>query len=255
MQDQIGRHITLKGSPDKIVSLVPSITELLFDLVPMNRIAGRTKFCIHPQEKIIDIPKVGGTKTIDLSKIKNISPDLILANLEENTKEQIEELYKDYPVYISNVKDIKSCISMINDVARLTNATQPATKIIKEIEQEFTLSKASKISCIYLIWNKPYMCAGNDTYISAMLSAAGFQNLLQESRYPEITIDQINTLQPEVILLSSEPFPFKDKHIDILKSNLSYAPIIKLVDGEMFSWYGSRTAPGLRYGKQLRKSI
>jgi ABC-type Fe3+-hydroxamate transport system substrate-binding protein len=144
---------------------------------------------------------------------------------------------------------------MINDVARLTNATQPATKIIKEIEQEFTLSKAGKISCIYLIWNKPYMCAGNDTYISAMLSAAGFQNLLQESRYPEITIDQINTLQPEVILLSSEPFPFKDKHIDILKSNLSYAPIIKLVDGEMFSWYGSRTAPGLRYGKQLRKSI
>jgi len=255
MKDQIGRHIIVSDFPTKIVSVVPSITELLCALVERNRIIGRTKFCIHPQPVVSNIAKIGGTKNIDIEAVKTLSPDLILANKEENNKEQIEELALNFPVYVSDVNDIPSCKFMIRDISKLTDKQTEAVSIIAEIENIISMVNPSPRNCLYLIWSQPYMCAGNDTYISAMLEATGFHNIIDVARYPEITIDQINDLKPELILLSSEPYPFKKKHAEALLAQLNYKPSIKLVDGEMFSWYGVRTAYGLNYGRSLRKTI
>lgn len=252
--DQIGRTVQIPRSPQRIISLVPSQTELLFNLGLGERVVGITKFCVHPEEWFRTKTRVGGTKKLHLDVIRELNPDLIIANKEENNREDIEALEKDFSVWVSDVNDLDSAFDMIRSVAEITDSD--VSQLLREIEAGFADLKPLNLSkrVLYLIWKNPYMAAGSDTFITDMLQRCGFENVVFETRYPELTEQQMIDLNPEVILLSSEPFPFKEKHIKELLELLPNAAI-KLVDGEMFSWYGSRLKHAPTYFNSLLRSI
>ena len=243
--------------PQKIISLVPSQTELLSYLGLEKETIGITKFCVHPEEWFHTKTRIGGTKNADIETIIALIPDLILCNIEENVKEQVEILAEKFPVYMSDVNTYTQALQMIADVGKLTGKTDQASTLTNLIIAQFeTLeNEAQKIRAAYFIWKDPYMTIGGDTFISDMMEKAGFENIYKDrGRYPEINMEEFKKLQPEIILLSSEPYPFQEKHITEIKSILQGVQIL-LVDGEMFSWYGSRMrcAPG--YFTDLRKQI
>ena len=255
--DQTGRSISLDKTPPRIISLVPSQTELLFDLGLTQEVIGITKFCIHPSEWFHTKTRVGGTKQLKMDIIHQLQPDLIIANKEENVKEQIEELENYFPVWISNVNNLNDAYEMIQQVGMITNKEEAAHEMIVQINKKFAPLQTTehKLKTAYLIWQQPYMTIGGDTFINAMLETAGFKNIFaNEKRYPEVSIEQLRTMNPELLLLSSEPFPFKQKHIDELQLQLPGTKII-LADGEMFSWYGSRLLLAPAYFNNLQKQI
>jgi ABC-type Fe3+-hydroxamate transport system substrate-binding protein len=262
--DQTGRKITLETTPRRIISVVPSQTELLFDLGLREEVIGITKFCVHPEQWFRNKTKVGGTKQLKIELIHQLLPDLIIANKEENTKEQIEELEKYYPVWISNINNLDNAYEMIEQVGLITTKEIQANKIVAGIKENFAqfLRKDSsgqtsnlKLQTCYLIWQKPYMTVGGDTFIHSMMKAAGFENIFaKEKRYPETTIEELRNLRCELLLLSSEPFPFKQRHAEEIQSLLPNIKIL-LVDGEMFSWYGSRLLKATDYFRQLQLKL
>ncbi len=254
--DQTGNTISLHFPPGRIISLVPSQTEFLFDLGLQNQIAGITRFCIHPKKYFHLKPQVGGTKKINIDIIHQLQPDLILANKEENVKEQVAECATRYPVWVSDVKNLLDAYEMMTQIGLITAREKEAYKIITTIQASFTelsfqLQSLKKNRTAYLIWNKPYMTTGGDTFIHAMLEMAGFVNAFEkEIRYPEISIRQLKDMNLETLLLSSEPFPFSERHKQELQILLPHTRII-LVDGEMFSWYGSRLLKSAAYFEKL----
>lgn len=253
--DQLGRKVTLPNPPIRIVSVVPSQTELLFDLGLADSIVGVTWFCIHPKEAKSKV-QIGGTKNLKLDKIASLNPDLIIANKEENDQAQIEWLVERFPVWISDIKTLDHAVNMIGSVSEITGKTPEGESIISQIEASFNNFLPSKnLKTLYLIWREPYMAVGADTFISHILEKCSLFNLAgSDSRYPEYSIEDIKALNPELILLSSEPFPFKEKHINELKVHLPNADI-RLVDGEMFSWYGSRLIKAGQYLKDFVSSL
>jgi ABC-type Fe3+-hydroxamate transport system substrate-binding protein len=237
----------------KIVSLVPSLTELLFHLGLEDQIVGRTKFCVHPSDRVKSIPKIGGTKNVNIQKVIDLKPDLIIANKEENTKSDIESLQQCCNVHVTDIANFKQAIFAIDDIGLMTNTADKATSLIEEIEEEFSnlKPKINKLKVCYLIWQKPFMSIGNDTYIHSMLELCGFENICKDyTRYPELTIEQIKSKQPDCLFLSSEPFPFKQQHIEELKISFPECHIL-LVDGEYFSWYGNRMVNAAKYFQSL----
>ncbi len=243
--------------PKRIISLVPSQTELLFDLGLDAETIGITKFCVHPKAWFKTKEKVGGTKTVKIETIHKLMPDLIIANKEENVKEQVEELAKNYPVWLTDVNNFNDALKMIIDIGTITGKPIPANALINNISKAFKelpkIDKPDKTA--YLIWRKPYMTVGGDTFIHDMLKQCGFQNIFADkTRYPEVGIGELQTANCELLLLSSEPYPFKQKHIDELSSQLPSIKII-LADGEFFSWYGSRMLHAPAYFKQLIAQI
>jgi len=252
-KDQLGREIELPNSVSRIVSLVPSQTELLYDLGAGDQVVAITKFCVHPPEWLKNKRKVGGTKTIRLNEIIDLKPDLIIANKEENDQESIEILAQHFPVWISDVKSLDDAISMIQTVAAMIGKPNEAESLIKSISLNFNkIIPATSLRALYLIWKSPYMTVNADTFIHDMLQRSGLKNVCadRQSRYPEITQEDLIHLNPQLILLSSEPYPFKAKHVEELQSLLPQVKIV-LVDGEMFSWYGSR----LRFAPDYFESI
>jgi ABC-type Fe3+-hydroxamate transport system substrate-binding protein len=250
--DQMNRAVTLHQRPKRIISIVPSQTELLFDLGLSEQIVGITKYCIHPADQISQVTKIGGTKQLDIAKIHSLRPDLIIANKEENEQTQVEALIKDYPVWMSDINDLPTAVEMITKVGELTSATVKATEIAALITSRFQSVEPllSKPRTAYLIWRKPYMAAGKGTFINYMLQLCGFNNVITQARYPEVTTEQLKAIAPDVLLLSSEPYPFAQKHIDELVAILPNTQIL-LVDGELFTWYGSRLLQSPRYFNDL----
>jgi ABC-type Fe3+-hydroxamate transport system substrate-binding protein len=254
--DQVSRQIALLQTPARIISLVPSQTELLYDLDLRDEVVGITKFCVHPAEWFRSKTRIGGTKQLHIDKIHQLKPDLIIANKEENVKDQVEELALHYPVWISDVNDLTGVYEMIRQVGAMTGKSNKAGLIVNNIKDSFTAltTNDSRPTTIYLIWRDPYMTVGGDTFIHAMMDIAGFENVYGDhTRYPEIAIEDIRAKNPKLLLLSSEPFPFKQKHIEELQLHLPNTLII-LVDGEMFSWYGSRLLKAATYFKDLNKT-
>lgn len=255
--DQLGRKHCFKNPPKRIVSLVPSQTELLHYLGLEDAVVGITKFCVHPKEWFKSKNRIGGTKNVNIDKVSALQPDIIIANKEENVKEQIEALEAIAPVWVSDVNKLEDALAMIEAIGLLTAKNEKAQKLIEEIKNCFNQLKTPnyKLKTAYLIWRNPYITVGGDTYISNMLEYAGFNNVFaKENRYPAITVEQLVKANCEVIFLSSEPYPFKQQHIEELQAVLPKVKI-RLVDGEMFSWYGSRLLEAATYFYQIQNKI
>lgn len=251
--DQTGRTVFLLSPPQRIISLVPSQTELLADLGLQEEVIGITKFCRHPDEWFRTKKRIGGTKLLNMELIHQLQPDLILANKEENVKEQVEELSMHFPVWVSDMHTLEGAYDMIREVGSITWKTAAALRIIAQIKAGFATLPVPgrKPQAAYLIWRSPYMTVGNDTFIHSMLNAAGYENAFaDQTRYPVVTIQDLQAAGCEYLLLSSEPYPFSQKHIDELQPFLPGTKII-LVDGEMFSWYGSRLIHAPEYFRSL----
>jgi ABC-type Fe3+-hydroxamate transport system substrate-binding protein len=246
----------LSYRPKKIISVVPSQTELLHYLGLYVETIGITKFCIHPKEWYSSKTKVGGTKTLNINLIKKLQPNLIIANKEENVKEQIEELAKDFNVLVTDVNSVEDALQMIVQIGQITQKEKEALRLVKEIKNGFAKIKQTpkKINTAYLIWNNPYMTIGGGTFINDILIQCGLQNIFaNKERYPEISIADLHIAHCQLLLLSTEPYPFKQKHIDELQQQLPHTKIV-LADGEMFSWYGSRMLLMPQYLQRLLDS-
>jgi len=251
--DQLGRRVVVPFPPHRIVSLVPSQTELLFDLGLGERVVGVTKFCLHPAEARQSATVIGGTKNFDFENIAALRPDLILGNKEENYQEGIEQLAAAYPVWLSDIATLPDALAMIRQVGLLTGTATRANVLATEIEAAFAALSVAQppLPTAYFIWRKPYMVAAAHTFIDDMLHRAGFLNVFaDQQRYPEITAAQLAAAQPQQILLSSEPYPFREKHLEEFRT-LCPEATVRLVDGELFSWYGSRLRHSAAYFQQL----
>ncbi len=247
----------LKELPQRIISLVPSQTELLAHLGLDEHTIGITKFCVHPPGWRTSKMIVGGTKNLQMDKIKALSPDLVIANKEENTREQIEELAKIYPVWVTDVNDLDSALAMINDIGALTGTVTRAADLIRSIKTCFEEIHrlAAFINTAYLIWKDPYISVGGDTFIHDMLQRCGFNNIFKDqNRYPSLQLEDLIQRQCQLCLLSTEPYPFKEQHLQTLQQQLPQVKF-KLVDGEFFSWYGSRLLAAPAYFDELIRSV
>ena len=257
--DQMQREVEIPEFPQRIVSLVPSQTEFLHQIGLGERLVGLTKFCIHPKHWRKEKTVIGGTKNFRFEVIESLQPDLIIGNKEENYREGIEKLAEQYPVWMSDIYTLDDALAMMNELGGILGCSSETQSIVQEIQQGFTHWEESrqaprKPRTAYLIWRKPYMAVGSHTFIDHMLAQAGFENVVEIPRYPELSIEALQELQLDVLLLSSEPYPFRDKHLEEFAEQLPNTKI-KLVDGEAFSWYGSHLTTTPRYFEELWKSL
>lgn len=257
--DQMGRTVTVAARPQRIVSLVPSQTELLLDLGVGERLVGRTRFCVHPADQVRRVSIVGGTKQVNLAAVERLQPDLIIANKEENDRETILRLAERYPVWLSDVVTLDDALAMIRQVGRLVGEAERADALAAEVAMQLAavprLQTPRRVA--YLIWQKPWMAAGSNTFINSMLAHCGLVNVLagpEHGRYPQVTLEALAAAQPDLVFLSSEPYPFREQHRAALQAALP-ASTVMLVDGEMFSWYGSRLRLAAGYLVQLMAEI
>lgn len=240
----------------KIISTVPSQTELLYDLGLHDEVVGITKFCVHPKEWFRSKRRIGGTKDLKIDLIKSLEPDLVIANKEENVKEQIESISSFTKVYLSEIKNIDDNYQLIDNIAALTNKQERGKQLKNQLRDCVkNLSTIPDKTAVYLIWKNPLMTVGGDSYIHFMLELMGIQNLTgHKKRYPEIKMEEIKSMKPDLLLLSSEPFPFKEKHLSEFQAALPDTRVL-LVDGELFSWYGSRLIKLYPEAIELRRKI
>lgn len=256
--DQMQRVVNCPDFPQRIISLVPSQTELLFYLGLGDSVVGITKFCIHPAEQVRNCTIIGGTKNFKFEVIASLKPDLIIGNKEENYEEGIEKLALHYPVLMTDIVTFSDALQMIELVGEATRTSLKANLLVQEISTSFEhLVKPQRSRrTLYFIWKNPYMAAGRSTFIDKIMSFAGFENVLPEdSRYPALSPEEIQLLEPEVILLSSEPYPFTvEKHLAEFQLIVPNAKI-SVIDGEMFSWYGSRLRFVAEYLHQLQLQL
>ena len=256
--DQIGNTHSFETSPKRIISLVPSQTELLYDLGLESKIVGITKFCVHPYHFKSTIKTVGGTKKVHFEKIRLLQPDIIICNKEENTKEIVEELSQICPVWVTNIITIEDNFQMISDFGKLFNCRIEAQKWNDKLAfalhnfKNYIKDKPIK-KVAYFIWKDPYMVAGSDNFINELLKLNNFDNVyLNKGRYPEIELSKmILENNPDLVLLSSEPYPFKEENMVEIEKHTQNAKTV-LVDGEMFSWHGSRLLKAFEYFKKLQ---
>lgn len=245
--DQMGRSVEVPIYPKRIVTLVPSQTELLHYFGLEKEVVGITKFCIHPDSWFKSKTRIGGTKQLKIDQIIGLNPDLVIGNKEENTQEDILALEKNgIPVWMSDINSFDEALEMIEQVGLICGKKQEAIKLTTEIAQGFNeiASLGKGRSVLYFIWDEPSFVVGKNTFIDSMLEKIGFVNVCNLSRYPNLS--ELPTPTPDLIFLSSEPFPFTEQHLEKYQ-NLFPSSKIMLVDGEMFSWYGSRMLEAIRY--------
>jgi len=254
--DHIGRTVEFSYPPIRIISLAPGLTDTLYSLGLENEIVGRTRYCIHPKEKVDKAVPVGGTKEINIDKIRALKPDLIFTEKEENTREIVEQLEKEFPVYVAEVQTVQDSYKMIEDLGELTKRTPEAGTLLSTIKTGFqSLPTYKKKRVAYVIWRKPYMVVGNPTYIDSLLTTMGFVNAFSsfEGRYPAVTKEDFQKAKLDYLFLASEPFPFKENHITEFSAFLpNVKPII--LDGEMF-WYGPRMIDAVDYFRRIIESL
>lgn len=247
-----------RPAPGRIISLVPSQTELLFSLGLSEEVTGITKFCVHPPQWHSSKTTIGGTKNLHIDQIIALQPNLIIANKEENIKEQVEQLASHFPVWVTDVNTVDDALQMITDIGNLTFRQRQANEIKEKISGKFQnieFLQNQPVKAAYLIWNEPLMVAANGTFIHDMLIKAGIDNVFGKlDRYPEIATEDIMHSEAEIIFLSSEPYPFGEKHLEEFWKRFPGKKIL-LVDGEIFSWYGSRMLLAPDYFEKLHQKI
>lgn len=254
--DAMGTTITFTAVPRRIVSVVPSLTELLYALDLDEEVVGITKFCVHPVQWHQTKTRIGGTKNPNIETIKNLHPQIVIASKEENTADDVAALRRFVPVYVTDVKDLPTAQEAITAIASILDREEKGAALCKQIAVAFdALPSFAQLSAVYLIWQEPMMTVGGDTFIHSMMQHCGLKNSLADAqRYPQLTEEALVALSPKVLLLSSEPYPFKEKHVAHFKSLLPKTKVV-LADGEMFSWYGSRLLHAPDYFKRLRKTL
>ncbi len=245
--------ILLGQVPKRIVSLVPSQTEYLYDLGLEEEVVGITKFCIHPSIWRKSKTIIGGTKNVSFEKVRALKPDLIIGNKEENTKEDIELLKSIAPVWMSDIYTLDDALHMMLELGEVLKKKEKANTLVKTIRKQFSELEEQQFrnrgSVLYLIWDKPIIGVASATFIDDILKRAGFSNVLaNQERYPQL--EQLDELDPNYVFLSSEPYPFKEMHIQNIQKKFPNSTIM-LVDGELFSWYGSRLLKSVLYIKQI----
>lgn len=255
MKDHLGRNVLLDGKPKRIISLVPAITETMYHLGLEKEIVGRTRFCKFPEDKVEHAVNVGGTKDIKLERIHDLKPDLIIAEKEENTKEIVAALEKHYPVFVFEIQHYDDVFRTIEDIGSLTAREKEATNLIREIKaafDELPVNNGERVG--YVIWRKPYMVVGKNTYINSLLERLGFVNVFTEAegRYPVVTEDDFRKANLDELFLATEPFPFREKHIEEFAVFLPDVKI-RIVVGEMF-WYGAKMLQAATYFGTFRDS-
>lgn len=252
----MGYPVNIPDSPQRIISLVPSQTELLFDLGLDSRIVGVTKFCIHPAGKVKSKTVIGGTKNFHFAQIDALQPDLIIGNKEENYRTGILQLKEKYPVWMSDISTLPEALDMMQRIGTITNQAEAALALTAKIATSFQhFSSPLNVPTAYFIWRNPCMSVGRDTFIHQMLAACGLQNVFAaHTRYPEISPSLLQAAAPKLILLSSEPYPFRKKHVQEFQ-HICPGALIRLVDGELFSWYGSRLQYAVPYFQKLLREI
>lgn len=258
VKDQLDRTITISQAPKRIASLVPSQTELLVDLGLEQQLVGITKFCVHPAHLKSQIEVVGGTKKVHFDKIEKLQPNIIICNKEENTKEMVSQLEEIAPVWISDVQSFSSSLDLIDSLGAIFSVEAQAQMLRKKIEGEFQsfsvfMKDKPKRKVAYLIWKNPYMAAGRKTFINEILRLNNWENFIADpnSRYPEIELNSLQ--QADLVLLSTEPYPFKEADVIEIKNALQKE--VHLVNGEYFSWYGSRLQHAFSYFKALQTQL
>lgn len=248
------RTVEIDSTVSRIVSLVPSQTELLVDLGLREKLIGITKFCVHPVGLKKEVQLIGGTKNAKIALIRSLNPDLVIGNKEENNRADIEALQTVLPTWMSDIFNLEDALEMILKVGEITGTTERAEEIVSEIKTNFSQLEGVKNAgktVLYLIWKNPYIAVGPNTFIDSMLHTLGFENAMEQERYPEVNMEEVN---PDLIFLSSEPFPFKEKHIEELQNQFPASTVV-LVDGEYFSWYGSRLIGAPAYFRELLNQI
>lgn len=250
IRDHLGRIVPLDEPPKRIISLVPAITETMYHIGLEKEIVGRTRFCKFPEDKVKSAINIGGTKDIKLDRIHELKPDLIIAEKEENTKEIVETLEQHYPVFVFEVQHFNDVFRMLNDLGRLTGREENAATLSKQIKVAFkNLPHASGKRVAYVIWKKPYMVVGKNTYINSLIEEMGFINPFTETegRYPVVTDLDFKQAELEEVFLATEPYPFRESHLDEFRGMLPDVKI-RIVDGEMF-WYGAKMVEAATYFK------
>lgn len=260
VSDQLSNVLEIPDLPKRIVCLVPSLTELLVDLGLEKNIVGVTKFCIHPKGISKGKTLVGGTKHVKFDRLKELKPDFILCNKEENTLDIVQECQAIAPTYVSDIYNIEDTKEVIHTLGSIFSCQQKAEEMIVTIQDKQDdflqfIQNQQKYTVAYFIWKNPWMVAANHTFINYLLQLNGFENAFGNlNRYPEISIEDIKKRTDlDCVFLSSEPYPFKEKDIDELQ-NTTKSKIL-LVDGAYFSWYGSRLIDAFDYFKSLRKEM
>lgn len=257
--DQAGYEVKLSKVPQRIICTVPSLTELLFDLGLGQNVVGVTRFCVKPAAAREKAEIIGGTKDLDIKLIRRLKPDLIIGNKEENVKEQIEEIKTFAPVWLSDINDISQACEAIEQIGEATNTRQKAAELTREINKQLALLReipSTHKTVLYFMWNNPLMVAGENTYINNILTLCGLSNIApnKAQRYPELSAEELKKLNPDIVFLSSEPFPFSTKELHNITRELAGTRGL-IVDGEVFSWYGSRLIPALNYLRYLKSGL
>lgn len=248
--DQMGRSVVIPFPPKRIVSLVPSQTELLHYFGLENEVVGITKFCIYPDEWFREKTRIGGTKQLKLDDILALKPDLVIGNKEENTKEEIDFLEKHVPVWMSDINSFEEAIEMIKMLGSISDVEDKSQNLTFQISSNFERLEniGEGRSFLYFIWDEPSYLVGKSTFIDSILSKIGFINYCNINRYPNLS--ELKVKYPDFVFLSSEPFPFKEEHIEKYKELFPNSKVM-LIDGEMCSWYGSRMELAADYFKSL----
>lgn len=258
LTDAIGTvHLPVPAAAQaRIVCLVPSITELLCDLGLADRLVGRTGFCIHPAEVVAAIPKVGGTKDVNIEKIRRLAPTHLVVNIDENNKPDVDALADFIPhVIVTHPITPRDNLDLYRLLGGIFGAEDRAEILCQEFEQEFdalvATPKGPSQTMLYCIWKDPWMTVSRDTYIANMMVLAGWKHWTagNDARYPTFQWSEALVAEIDQVLLSSEPYRFTESHVDALEKQIGKP--VRLVDGEMMSWYGSRAIRGLRYLRQL----
>ncbi len=244
--DQLGRSVVLPETPERIVSLVPSLTEFLHYLSFDTEVIGITKFCVHPESWFRNKERIGGTKDLKIKRIIELNPDLIIGNKEENTERDILNLEASVPVCMTDVNSIEDAFEMMRMLGEALNRKERCEELIETTKKAFqALEGIGKgRSVLYFIWNDPLYVVGKGTFIGSMIEKMGFENACTLDRYPNLK--ELESPNPDYVFLSSEPFPFTMSHVKKFESLFPKSSIV-MVDGEMFSWYGSRMLSSADY--------
>jgi ABC-type Fe3+-hydroxamate transport system substrate-binding protein len=255
------RHTPVIVAP-RIVSLVPSLTELICELGLARFLVGRTGFCVHPRDTVRNIPKVGGTKNVNLARIRELQPSHLIVNIDENEKPTVDALARVVPhIIVTHPLAPRDNLDLYRLLGGIFHCAERATALCLQFTRVLDAVVAAcrelpRQDVLYLIWRAPWMTVSRDTYISRTLALVGWDTLpaVCDKRYPEIELDAAMLATPDHILLSSEPYRFRERHLDEIRKLLpaQAQARVALIDGEMTSWYGSRAIRGLAYLKDFR---